>query len=162
MEASASTRTDRDVIKNVAVAYLAMNDRNKSDKHRLQPCRSSWQNQPPMSLRSSLRVDLQTEMKVKVFTVNKLPAAEGCETHLQHHMGLTAVQRDAGNLLRFFAPYDAVCFIFDHAVLTEQTVYAVWSCLSIGLVLHSSCPPNTGEPVRHRGQRDCQLFSIVV
>ena len=108
-------------VKQVAVAYFAMNPFNSpSDKRRVVQCQESW-NSKNKCVQSALRQRLNetNAITVNVVTVNR---HEGKANHLEHEFSPAGVRRSAGKLLHFFAQYDAVFIVFDHAVVTQATV----------------------------------------
>ena len=103
-------------VKKVAVAYFAMNPSNSpSDKRRVDRCQELW-NSKDKRVQSALQQRLHETkaMTVDVVTVNR---HKGEANHLEHEFSSAGVCR-----LHFFAQYDAVFIVFDHAVVTQATV----------------------------------------
>lgn len=130
----------------VAITYFAMNAKNASDRRRLDACRKLWQTKGSLArraVRKTLRIPNRC-IDVDVVTGNKVAGRAG-DKHLS--CSFASVARSGLDLLQFFASYDAVFIIFDHALLTEATVMAcLIDSMIVGLSLYTNLSPAPTKP----------------
>ena len=123
----------------VAITYFAMNPKNASDHCRLNACRELWRTEGSFArraVRNALRIPNTCNIHVDVVTGNKVAGRAGYK-HLT--CSFASVARSGLDLLQFFASYDAVFIIFDHALLTEATVMAcLIDSMVVGLSLYTN------------------------